>query len=497
MRERRRWTLRTRLLVTVLAITAAGLAAFGILTTTLLDRAELTRLDDQLNAMAGDLSSPNRTPPSADSTFTPHWPATIRVMFFDNSGMPTDQLAPGAPRPQLPAMDVESVRARSSQAFTEAATEGSGAWRVRTIVQLPSQFEPQSGTVAIALSLDTFQATARELREIEVVAGVALLVVLAFAALWLVRIGLVPLTNIERTAGAIADGDIDRRVTQVDERTEVGRLGAALNIMLGRLSSTMRDLKSTMENLESSQARLRIFVADASHELRTPLTSIRGYAELYRLGGGATADDAAEMMRHIENEAARMGLLVDDLLLLARLDEERPSDLTEVDLVSLVDNVIHDAGIRYPERVVRLDFPSGPQHVVGDRHRLRQVLTNLLSNALTHTPSTATVDVVLDRWTGPLDVSRVAAQAGILDHGIDDFVVLEVRDNGPGIPAEKAPYVFDRFYRVDESSPLTGGSGLGLAIVAAILSAHSAAVQLVTAPGEGTTFRILFPDETR
>lgn len=485
-RLRHRWTLRTRLLVAVLGITAIGLAGSGLLAATMLDRAELARIDGQLQTVAADMSSRTRPPPPPPpaASSEDQVPSPFRVLFFDTAGTPSNRIGSAASLPELPAMDVESVRARGDHAFTVPSGDGRYEWRVRTAYQQPVAAEPDGGTVAVVMSLDTYQATLRQLRTIEVIAGLTLLAVLGALATWLVRIGLRPLTRIEHTAQAIAGGELDRRVAQTDSRTEVGRLGGAFNTMVERLSTALR-------GLGESESRMRLFVADASHELRTPLTSIRGYAELYRHGGAHDDADVARMMGRIEDEAIRMGLLVDDLLLLARLDEERPMDLAGIDLAALADEVVQDARARRPERIVRLSVPGGPVRIVGDGHRIRQVLTNLVGNGLTHTPSDAVVEVSVVRAPAPSS-EGVAAEAGAATPDAAELIIIEVRDNGPGIAADKAAHVFDRFYRVDESRSRTGGSGLGLAIAGAILAAHGARIQLLTAVGEGTRFRILF-----
>ncbi|MVU78206.1 HAMP domain-containing protein [Nocardia sp. ET3-3] len=480
----RRWTLRTRLLVAVLVITVAGLSGFGVLSLSMLGRSELARIDGQLNSVAGDMAQESHPPPPPRTTSpVSGLPSTFQILFFDVSGKQVGQIGVGATDLALPAMDRASVGARGSGIFDVKDSHGT-PWRVRTVVQPPNEAQPQGGTAAVVMPLDGYYATARELRTIELVAGAGLVLVLAGVAAWLVRVGLRPLSRIEHTAEAIAAGDLSRRVDYTDTHTEVGRLGTAFNVMLERLSTTMRQLGE-------SESRMRLFVADASHELRTPLTSIRGYAELYRLGGGADPERVAMMMRRIEDEAARMGVLVDDLLLLARLDEQRPLDLAEVDLATVVAEVVLDARVRQPERVVRLSLPDGPSRVVGDEHRLRQVLTNLVGNALTHTPAETEIAVRIASGPVPSDSETVAAAGVELPAG--PAAIVEVCDNGPGIPLEKAQHVFDRFYRVDESRSRTGGSGLGLAIVAAVLTAHGARIQLLTAPGSGTVFRIVFP----
>ncbi|MFE3227822.1 sensor histidine kinase [Nocardia sp. NPDC059228] len=505
VRGLRRWTLRTRLLVAVVAIAAVGLTAFGVLSVAALMRSELARIDGQLNSVAADMAAQSHPPPPPRSTSTVQGlPSTFQIQFFDSAGQQVGQIGVGANDLALPAMDRAAVEARGSKIFEVDDSHGT-PWRVRTVAQPPNEDQPDGGQAAVVMPLDGYYATARELRTIELVAGAGLILVLGGVAAWLVRVGLLPLSRIEHTAEAIAAGDLERRVEYADTRTEVGRLGTAFNVMLERLSTTMR-------RLEESESRMRLFVADASHELRTPLTSIRGYAELYRMGGGADPAQVATMMRRIEDEAARMGVLVDDLLLLARLDEQRPLDLTDVDLSTVADEVVRDARVRQPERVVRLRLPDEPVHVVGDGHRLRQVLTNLVGNALVHTPAAARIDVRIRRGavpaetaggradlprTGAADVeprgAGVVAAAGAELPAGAAAVIAEVSDTGPGIPPGKAEHVFDRFYRVDESRSRAGGSGLGLAIVAAVLTAHGARIQLLTGTGSGTTFRIVFP----
>jgi two-component system, OmpR family, sensor kinase len=268
------------------------------------------------------------------------------------------------------------------------------------------------------------------------------------------------------TAGAIAAGDLSRRVEPADDFTEVGRLGLALNSMLGQI-------EHAFDERTKSEARLRRFVADASHELRTPLTSIRGYAELFRRGANARPDDLAKAMQRIEEAAARMGVLVEDLLLLARLDQGRPLEYESVDLTRVAGAAVDDLRVTSPERTVNFES-NGAVVVNGDEHRLRQVLANLLENARTHTPPNTPIDV------------RVGV-AG-------DDALIEVRDEGPGMSAEDAARAFERFWRADPSRAReSGGAGLGLAIVSAITEAHGGTAEVVTAPGAGATFRIRIP----
>ncbi|MFB8142396.1 sensor histidine kinase [Streptomyces parvus] len=308
-------------------------------------------------------------------------------------------------------------------------------------------------------------------------AAVALLAVTLLS--WrAVRRGLRPLEAMAATAAAIGDGDLARRVPAVDPRTEVGRLGSALNAMLGQIESAFAERTR-------SEDRLRRFVADASHELRTPVATIRGYAELFRRGAAARPDDLAQAMTRIESEARRTGTLVEELLLLARLDQGLPVTRAPVDVRALAAEAVDDARVLAPGRPLLLESAErGPVLVRGDADRLRQVLANLLANVRHHTPDGT------EAWV------RVAARNG--------SAVIEVTDHGPGLTEEQAQRVFERFYRADQSRtrahlPAGGrdeGSGLGLAIVAAVVEAHGGRVEVDRAPDEGAggvTFRVSLP----
>ncbi len=284
--------------------------------------------------------------------------------------------------------------------------------------------------------------------------------------LWLVRVGLRPLGRIEDTAAAISAGDLSRRIENDDEKTEVGRLGHSLNAMLGQIETAFADRTA-------SEQRLLRFVADASHELRTPLSAVRAYAELFERGARTHPDDLERAMAGIQRESIRMGVLVDDLLLLARLDQGRPLEHRQVDLSALAKDAVDAARAVEPERQIELLAPD-ELVVTGDPDRLRQVLDNLLANVRAHTAITAKATV---------QVSRDGENARI-----------DVIDEGPGLGQEEAARVFERFYRVDAArSRDSGGSGLGLAIVAAIVEAQGGRTSLMSAPGEGSTFRIELP----
>ncbi|HYU92299.1 MAG TPA: HAMP domain-containing sensor histidine kinase, partial [Actinomycetota bacterium] len=336
-----------------------------------------------------------------------------------------------------------------------------------TYQAVAAALSPGPGTLIVAIPLTEVSATLDRLLGVElVVSGIALLLVAGFA-LWLVRLGLRPLEGIGATAGAIAAGDLSRRVEPATERTEVGRLGLALNAMLAQI-------EAAFEERRASENRLRRFVADASHELRTPLTSIRGYAELFRRGADSRPEDLAKSMQRIEAEAARMGVLVDDLLLLARLDQGRPLDRELVDLARIVEEAVDSARAVEPDRPIDLEL-HGPAWVSGDAGRLRQAVDNLLDNARVHTPASSRVRVI----AGPDD---------------DGGVLLNVEDEGPGLPAQVATRAFERFYRGDPSrSRSKGGAGLGLSIVAAIVEAHGGTVTVRSEEGAGATFEVRLP----
>ena len=347
------------------------------------------------------------------------------------------------------------------QPFTVSSTAGGGRWRVVVVKRTGGE----DGTLIFGAKLNDMDATLNRMLAVEGLATVLVLAALGAMALWVLRLGVRPLAHMAETAGAIAAGDLSQRVEHADERTEAGQLGAALNRMLEQIEEAFDERAATEE-------RLRRFVADASHELRTPLTSIRGYAELWRAGGLRNDGEVGEAMRRMEQEARRMGLLVDDLLLLARLDQGRPLEAVPLAFDRLVDDAVRDARAVEPDRPI--DLVAQPVTVAGDDHRLRQVVGNLLANARLHTPAGTPVHV---------SVSTVG-----------DRVRLVVADEGPGLPADVAARVFERFYRGDPArTRARGGSGLGLSIVAAVAEAHGGSVSVETAPGAGARFVVELP----
>jgi two-component system OmpR family sensor kinase len=480
-------SLRVKLVATIVALAAAGLAVAGVATTASLHRYLLSRVDDQLRNFGGQFADfaggPRIASPGASGRFDQgpgpgagnrSLPGQFYVQQFTAQGAPSQTrsapLGTTSP-PKLPRLTIAQARARSSTPFTVASTSGSNQWRVLTQA-LPDG----TGSIAVATSLSDLNHTVMHLVLIETLIGVVVLVLIGSAGWLLIRRSLRPLVTVEHTAAAIAAGDLTQRVPDSSERTEVGRLSRALNGMLAQIEDAFAHERSSQQRARASEQRMRQFVADASHELRTPLTSIRGFAELYRMSG-APPEDLPRMMERIEDEATRMGVLVQDLLLLAHLDQQRPFDALPVDLLALAGDAVHDAALLAPDRDIRLEVAGAMAPVVtGDEARLRQVVHNLVSNALTHTPAATPVTV------------RVSTDPA------SEQVVLEVCDRGPGIEGSEARRVFERFYRADESrSRQAGGNGLGLSIVAGLVAAHDGSVDVVNRDGGGATFVMSLP----
>jgi two-component system OmpR family sensor kinase len=484
----RRWSarlpLRIKLVAAVLALAAAALVAAGAAAATSLRGYLVDRVDSQLAQAAHPFSE--RSPfgretrlPGGDGD-RGRLPSQFVVEFVDTTGAPTylasQPLQEGQSPPDLPSLSLQQVVDRQGQPFTVSADGGS--WRV---VAMP--LADGSGSVLVAQSLADVQSTVDRLVVLEVSIGVVVLVLIAGVGYLIVRRSLRPLVEVEQTAAAIADGDLSQRVPDQDPRTEVGGLTAALNGMLHQIEAAFAERAASEADARASEERMRRFVADASHELRTPLTSVRGFAELYRQRHHDPDPEDARLLRRIEDEAARMGLLVDDLLLLARLDQHRPLARERVDLLRLATDAVQDLRVVDPGRTVDLAVTGGPgvPVVVGDEARLRQVLGNLVGNARNHTPPGTPVTVRVG--TRPPDAGAPGGWA-----------VVEVADKGPGLSHEQAARVFERFYRADTSrTRASGGTGLGLSIVASLVAAHHGRVELDTAPGQGATFRVLLP----
>jgi two-component system OmpR family sensor kinase len=390
----------------------------------------------------------------------------------------SSQLDTPTAAPRLPAITIQQAKDRSGESFNVLAQNSKEPrWRV-----MVTPLADGSGSLTLALSLDDVDGTLSHLERILWGVGLAVLALTGLGAYLIVRTSLRPLRQVEITAEAIAGGDFSRRVPPNPVRTEVGRLSHAVNVMLGRIETSMQEREESAAAAQASEERMRRFVTDASHELRTPLTSIRGFAELYRQGAMSRPEQFPALMARIEGEAMRMGLLVEDLLLLARLDQQRPLEREAVDLVAIAGDTVMAARAAHPDRRVEVRMISpeeDPPGVIGDDARLRQIAGNLVTNACTHTPAGSGVRVGV---------------GSVLDRNGRQWALPEVADDGPGLSAQECERVFERFYRTDTSrNRSTGGSGLGLSIVAALVAAHGGNVTVQSDPGAGAVFRVLLP----
>jgi len=476
-------SLRARLLLATLAVVLLGLLAADVATYSALRSFLYKRVDVQLDGAHRSVEGAllGRGGPFADQTLRQLGDVVpgvyVQVRGRDDAALFT---AEGRGRdepvfaPKLPARVLPLVADRVGRGSDDARILTVGAVQPRgpryrvSVSPLLDQ-----GALVVALPLADTDATLQRLLGIEILVTIGVLLAASAAALWLVRVGLRPLAAIETTAAEITGGDLTHRVERDDEHTEVGRVGRAINVMLGRIDVAFAERTASEEKARASEERMRRFVGDASHELRTPVAAVRAYAELYRMGADRHPEDLARLLRRIEDEAARMGVLVDDLLLLTRLDEGRPLERATVDLGAVAADAVTAARALEPERRIELDV-VGSVEVTGDRARLRQVVDNLLANVRSHTPPDA------------------AARVRVADDG--DVSVLEVSDDGPGIDSEQASHLFERFYRVEGSrSRDNGGAGLGLSIVAAIMAAHGGTATLRASDGGGATFRVELP----
>ena len=524
-----RTPLRTKLITSLLVLVAAALVAISVSSGWILKSYLTTQRDPQLQSAFNVVNT------QADN-FVPGQvyqnKATNLLAGVQEPGIPLS--IPGGQSnipnwggslefQSLPAVPTSLAwaKANSGKLVTVPAQGSNDTWRVITEpvsyqVATDQGTVQVNGTLIVGTDLGNVSATVGRLVGAELIVGLIILVILTMAVVALVRANLRPLVDIEETAGEIADGHLNRRVPERDPHTEIGSLGRSLNIMLSQIETAFHAREESEAAAHHSEERMRRFVADAGHELRTPLTAIRGFAEYYRQRGGLvphwdrrapaaptaagagggvspeadramdglTPEDLDRLMQRVEKEAARMGLLVEDLLLLARLDQQRPLARQPVDLLSLAGDAVHDARLLAPARTVDLSVQAGAAFlVIGDEPRLRQVIGNLMSNALTHTPDGTPIEVSIG--SGTLDPRLPSSSPA---------VTLDVTDHGPGMTPEQAHRVFERFYRTDQArTRATGGSGLGLAIVNALVSAHGGVASVRTAPGQGATFRIALP----
>ncbi|MGH8996104.1 MAG: sensor histidine kinase [Acidimicrobiales bacterium] len=474
-------SLRARLLLVLGAVTIAALAVADVAIYSALHASLLNQVDQTLEQNSAPFVHPNPggfgLPPRFESRSSECPPvgardalisSNYRAVFPNGDRADVNECAAivggHSYTPRLPATFTGFTAGPDGThlaVFGEPSTEKGGPdFRVR-VTKLADGTE-----VVVAAPITDTEHTLHRLLLIEL--GVSAVAVLAavLAGLWLVRLGLRPLTSVERTAEQIAGGDLQHRVPDENDRTEVGRLATTLNVMLGRIESAFAARLA-------SEERLRRFVGDASHELRTPIAAVSAYAELFERGAAGNTDDLTRVMTGIRSETARMDRLVADLLTLARLDEGETIEHVPVELVTLCAEAAQTARTVAPEWPLAL-VAARPVEVDGDPHRLRQVLDNLLANVRSHTPAGTEAEVRVEE--------------------IDDRAVVVVSDRGPGVPEEEAGRVLERFYRSDPSRSRTkGGSGLGLSIVVAIVEAHGGSVQALSAPGEGMTITISLP----
>ena len=465
-------TLRRRIIVGFVAV-ALVLVASNVALSSTFHTYLLHRVDQQLQT-AGGFFGGRRGPGGPDNGSSQSREA-VTEYFQAEGDLSSGVITPigGTYDPQQrpgPKLTVGSAESHMSQAdqqpdpFTTGAVKGGGKWRV-VVIQDPFD---ATGIRVLGISLDGVSSTLRQVRTIQFVGTLAVLGALGLVLSWVMRLGVHPVEEMADTAEQITGGDLSRRIEEPDPTTEAGRMGTAFNAMLDSIQDAFRAR-------EASEAKVRRFAADASHELRTPLTSIRGYAELYRAGALSEDAELRDAMGRIESEAERMGSLVEELLQLARLDQEQTMEFTSVDLGDIAADAVNDAHAVEPERPIAISVEGGAPVVVrGNDPALRQVLANLLGNVRAHTPAGTPASVT---------VARNGTHA-----------IVAVADEGPGMSDDVAAHVFERFYRADVArTRAAGGSGLGLSIVESIARAHGGSVDVASAPGEGTRFEVKLP----
>jgi two-component system OmpR family sensor kinase len=481
-------TLRFRLIAALVALSAVGLCVFGVVTFGLYQRSLLAQLDNQLDALARPQAQ-RMTALVAAGVVTDT--CATHIVQFDRPrrgaragsapGQGLDAFTelyvsgtlvgcvPAISTTGRPGVSGDLAVTDRPRHLTLGSVGGDGQWRVlATPVDTPASAAspvPSDAVVVVAVPTAGVDEAMSRLVHIELAAGIGLLIALAVGAWVILRRGLRPLEQMSASAATITAGDLSQRVEPVDEHTEVGRLGLALNTMLD-------GIEGAFTQREATERRLRQFLADASHELRTPLTSIQGFAELYRLGaGGGQVPDLPVIMGRIESEAARMRALVDDLFLLAELDRVRPVRTDPVDVSVLAADACTDAVAMAPDRRVVLDAPA-PVTVRGDADHLRQAIVNLVSNAIRHTPAGTPIEVAT--------------------RSVEGWAQVAVRDHGPGLDEVGLAHAFDRFWQADPAR-VGASSGLGLSIVAGIAAEHAGTVSVENAPDGGARFTIRLP----
>jgi two-component system OmpR family sensor kinase len=471
-RTKRRRPLRVKLTVLMLLLLSLGLLVSSLLATAALRGYLIDRIDEQLIAGSRPFQTFGRLPPApvdgggGRSDLRPPSLFHLEIVYADGSTgrlLSTPTSDPGGVPATPPLADLPSL---AGQPVTVSSVAGSDQWRM-----LVTPTPGGAGWAVAAYPLVGLEGTVRRLVALQLLVGAIVVGFAGVIGFALVRRSLRPLDDVAAAAREIASGDLSRRVPDDSSTTEVHELSSSFNVMVSRIEESFAAQQESESQARASEIRMRGFIADAGHELRTPLTSIRGYAELLEQGA---ADDPDVAVARIQGEAARMALLVDDLQLLARLDQQPQLDMRPLDLRDVVLSAVDGAKAAQPDRPISLHVVDGSLEVSGDARQLRQVMDNLLSNALRYSPDGT-----------PIDVTAIA---------VGDDVRVDVVDRGPGLTAHQAERVFERLYRTDDArSRVHGGSGLGLSIVKSIVEAHGGSVIVESTPGEGSTFGFVLP----
>ena len=475
------WSLLNRLTLGVVLLSAMGFIASDVAAQTLMRSYLTQQMDSELLSVAGgsfprveragiarearENQSDDERNEDQPNVPLQRVPTSISLTLIGPAGIVLGQIGGDLNSTEitsyLQSITPEQVIERANKPFTIDAPQSD----FRVIAQrLPTGL----GTVVVAQSFEDIDRTLLRLQGLFILIGLAMIIFIALASRKVITVGLRPLATVEATAERIAEGDLTARLPDVKPNTEVGRLVSTLNTMLGRIE------ESFSARVES-ESKLRRFVADASHELRTPITAIRGFAELHRQGAVTGEEKTKELIGRIENESKRMGSLVEDLLLLARLDQSREMKAEPVNLSKLVSDAVESARAAGPDHLVNFDNAEEEIYALGDNDRIHQVVANLLANARTHTPAGTKIDV------------------SVIQN--EDGVRIRIADNGPGLSEKDQGRIFERFYRADASRVRTDGegTGLGLSIVDAVMRAHAGEVSVESKPGQGATFTLFFP----